>query len=123
MTNIHGISFFETCSSIFQKNLAGGVFCITDLQNENCNKGNLLIPLGCFSMRDSVNAQSIFRGLSYRTVGDVCAQDFSIQTQNLWKVWLPFCNGIAITKESILKLPKVSGRILEVIRNLATFWL
>lgn len=91
MTNIHDIFFFETCSSVFQKSLAGGVFCITDLQNENCNKGNLLVPLGCFSMRDSVNAQSVFRGLSYRTVGDICAQDFSIQTQNLWKVWIPFC--------------------------------
>lgn len=42
-------------------------------------------------MRDSVNAQSVFRGLSYRTVGDICAQDFSIQTQNLWKVRIPFC--------------------------------
>lgn len=76
MTNIHDFSFFETCSSVVQKNLAGGIFCVTDLQNENCSKGNLLVPLDCFSLSDSVYAQSVFRGSSYRAVGDVCAQDF-----------------------------------------------
>lgn len=82
MTNIHDFSFFETCSSVFQKNLAGGVFCVTDLQNENCSKGNLLVHLDCFSLSDSVNAQSVFTG-SYRTLGDGCAQDFCMETQNL----------------------------------------
>lgn len=70
MTNIHDLSFSETCSSVLQKNLAGGVFCVTDLQKENCSKGNLLV-LDCFSLSDSVNTQSVFRGSSYRTVGDV----------------------------------------------------
>lgn len=78
MTNIHDFSLFETYSSVFQKNLAGGVFCVTELQNENCNKGNLLVPLDCFSLSDSVNAQSGFRGLPYRTGGDKCTQDFCI---------------------------------------------
>lgn len=58
VTNVHDFSFFETCSSVFQKNLAGGVFCVTDLQNENCSKGNLLVPLDCFRLSDSVYAPS-----------------------------------------------------------------
>lgn len=62
-------------------------------------------PLGCFSLSDSVNTQSVFRGLSYGTMGDVCEQAFCILRPHGSDLayQVSFCNGIAITKKNKTK--------------------